>query len=118
MSVKIIQGEDRDITVQLKDGNGANLDLANYVGGGAADMKACFISTGVAIEALFSNVAKPYIRVNGNNDCGSITISLTATETALLDTDGKDFEIDLIDAAGETRIVQVKGQLDISEQIC
>ena len=118
MSVKIIQGEDREITVQLKDGNGANLDLTNYVGGAPADIEACFVSTGAAITATFNNVAKPYIRVNGNNDCGSITISLTAVETALLDADAKDFEIDLIDASSERRIVQVKGQLDISEQIC
>jgi len=115
MSVKIIQGEDRDLTVQLKDGNGANLDLTSYVGGAPANIEACFVSTGAAISADFNGGA---IVVNGSNDCGNITISLTAAQTALLDDGAKDFEIDLTDASSKKRIVQLKGVLDIKEQIC
>jgi len=120
MSVKIIQGEDRDITVQLKNGDGSNLDLTPYNLGApvnSADIKACFVSTGAAIEILESTGG---IVVNGDPSCGNITISLSAAQTALLDPDSKDFEIDLLDdsVATKTRIVQLKGVLDVQEQIC
>jgi len=116
MSLKIIQGEDRDITVQLKDGDGANLDLTQYASG-TGNITACFVSTGAAITA--DRIATTIV-INGSNDCGNITISLTDAQTALLDTSSKDFEIDLLDkdTPFKIRIVQLKGVLDIKEQIC
>ena len=115
MSVKIIQGEDRDIGVQLKDGDGGNLDLTQYASG-TGDIIACFVTTGAAITAsrILTTIA-----INGSNDCGSITISLTAAQTTLMDTDSTDFEVELLDKdTAKTRIVQLTGVLDIKEQIC
>lgn len=115
MSVKIVKGEDRDLTVQLKDGDGKNLDLTSYAGGAPANIEACFVSTGAAITADLNGGS---IAINGSNDCGNITISLTAAQTALLDDAEKDFEINLTNASSKLRIVQLKGVLEVVEQIC
>jgi len=115
MSAKIIQGEDRDLTIQLKNGDGSNLDLTQYASG-TGNITACFVSTGAAISA---DRISGDIAINGSNDCGNITISLAAADTLLLDPDSKDFEIDLLDKdTAKTRIVQLKGVLDVQEQIC
>ena len=115
MSVKIIQGEDRDIIVQLKDGDGKNLDLTQYASG-TGNITACFVSTGAAIslDRIGSGVV-----INGSNDCGNITISVPAADTALLDASSKDLEIELLDKdTAKVRIVQLTGVLDIKAQIC
>lgn len=109
MSAKIIQGEDRDITVKIKDGNGSDYDLTG------ATVLACFKKTdGTTLEVPTDGGS---ITIATPNECGKVTISLTDVETALLAVDSKDFEIE-IDKGAQKRIVQLKGVLDVKERIC
>lgn len=110
-AIKIIQGEDRSITVKLKDGNGADFDLTLY-----DSVEACFKGTSGSItKSLGSGIIK-----ETPNECGKITISLEDADTLLLETGTQSFEV-IIDDLSETdkkRIIQFENSLNIVERIC
>ena len=108
MSVKVIQGEDRTLTVLLKEGTGS-YDLT-----GATEITACFNGTSGAISKTLTGTE---IAVVGSNDCGKITVALTDVETALLEEGVQGFTVE-VDKGTAKRIVNLANSLNVEAKIC
>lgn len=108
MSVKIIQGEDRVLNIQLKEGTGP-YDLT-----GADEITACFNgSSGQILKTLTgSDVA-----IIGTAPEGRITVSLTDTDTNALPAEVQGFTIS-VDKGTNTRIINLPNSLQVEEKIC
>ena len=108
MSVKIIQGEDRVLTVQLKEGSGC-YDLT-----GKTEITACFNGTAGQILKTLTGAD---IAVVGTDPEGKITISLTDVDTNNLPAEVQGFTI-TVDKGTETRIINLPNSLQVQEKIC
>lgn len=104
MSAKIIKGEDRSLTVSLKDENGAALDLTSYSTITATFCKAdgtTFTSTGTASAPV----------------SGKVVFAIPRTDTATMDTGTQGFTIDLDDTTN-LRKVNLSNSIVVEEAIC
>lgn len=108
MSVKIIQGEDRTITVLLRQ-DGSPYDLTGFT-----EITACFIGTSGSITKTQTG---GQIAVVGSNDCGKITIDLTDADTALLEEGLQGFTVD-VDKGTTKRTVNLANSVDVEARIC
>jgi hypothetical protein len=109
MSVKIIQGEDRVLTVRLKNSDGSSYDLT-----GKTEITACFIGTSGTITKLLTATQ---IAVVGSDDCGTITVSLTDADTALLSEGTQGFTVS-VDKGTEKRKINLANSLKVEAAIC
>ena len=95
MSVNIIKGEDRTITVSLKNENGDAYDLT-----GNTEIEACFAGESGTISKTKTGRA---ITVVGSADCGKITIKLDDTDTSDLPAGTSGFTITITEASTDLR---------------
>jgi hypothetical protein len=115
-NAKIIRGQDKTLTpVKIRLANGDPYDLA-----GNTEISACFLNAnGTTLTVTLGAAA---IIVNGIDALGSISITLTDAETALLALgENQTFHV-LVDVGahpGGTRTaIEFKQVLDVIEAIC
>jgi len=111
-ALNIIQGEDRTLTVLLKDGDGNAYDLT-----GNTEITALFCAAAGGTLPSAPTKTGGEITIVGSADCGKIQIVLTDADTALLATGNQDFEIEL-DAGTDKRIVQLLKAINVLERVC
>ena len=109
MSVKIIQGEDRTLTVLLKQTGGLAYDLT-----GATEITACFVGTSGTIS---KTLTATQISIVGSADCGKITITLTDADTALLEEGTQGFTVD-VEVGTDKRTINVANSILVEARIC
>lgn len=97
MSVEVIQGEDRTITVFIKDQDGNAYDLTGVT---AVEGKFKGTSSTVSVTQAAGDIA-----VVSPAGAGEMTITLNETDTAALALGTSSFEL-IIDKSTERRIVQ------------
>jgi hypothetical protein len=105
MSLKIVQGEDRNLSVSLKDENGAAFNL-----------------TGYTATAEFCNADGSQLQVAGTVDPaptnGKVSFSLTNAQTALLDTGTQGFTVTLTDGSSNLRKVNLANSILVEAPLC
>lgn len=110
MSLKIIQGEDRTLTVLLKKSDGTAYD----------------VSTATEIQADFCDVVTPGTiskTLTGTDivvqaQTGQITIKLGDADTPLLDVGTQGFTITVTEASGDLRKINLANSIIVEEAIC
>jgi len=108
MAVKIIQGEDIDLSVNLAQGT-QPYDLTGYT-----EITASFILTaGGCLDKTFTGGD---ITVTSDTR-GEIVVALSDTDTDSLLSGVQSFEV-LIDFGTKRRIAQLKSALNIVEKLC
>ncbi len=107
--IKIIQGEDRDLVLNLVDENsGENFDLTGW----AADKAIFKAADGTNIEKIGGDVT-----INAPAELGKVTVNLSDTDTSAMATsEGASFELE-ISMGTETRIVQFVEALEIISRL-
>ena len=107
MSLKIIQGEDRTLTVSLKDENGAAFDLSDWTA-----------------EASFCDNAGSTFQVAGSILSavgGKVAFTLTDAQTVILDTGTQGFTVTLTKTAapiGDLRKINLANSILVEAPIC
>ena len=112
MSVKIIQGEDRLLTVLLKNSNSSAYDLT-----GATEVAACFINKDDENSPIQKNLASG-VTIVGSADCGKITIKLEETDTVLLEEGVQGFTVTVTEASGDLRKINLPNTINVEAPIC
>jgi len=109
MSAKVVQGEDKTITVTIKDEDGNVYDLSSVT----------------AVTAEITNNTAPCVsKTLGSGvtilapaNCGKLQIVLDTTDTADLEVPTASLELTL-DEGGTESIVQFENAITVSEKIC
>jgi hypothetical protein len=110
MSLKIIKGEDRTVTVLLKNSDGTAYDLTSFT-----EIKACFNNdAGGTIEKLQTTSG---VSVVGSADCGKIAILLTDTDTDALSEGSQGFTVE-VDKGTEKRKINLASSIIVEAPIC
>jgi len=115
MSVEIVKGEDKTLTIDVKDANGDAYDLTGFT-----ELEAEFTQTSPLAKLTLSTVANGNgsVVTSPNPTCGKIQIDIKDPDTLNLESgDNQDLEIIITDAASEKTILQLSGQLKVKERL-
>lgn len=126
MSVKIIKGEDRLMTVFIKTSDKAAYDLStveqitatfcDVVNNTTFDVTLYTPASVIAGVPVLTNPEE--IRVIGNAECGKITVKLTDTQTNLLDEGTQGFTITIQESGGDLRKINLANSIIVEAPIC
>lgn len=116
MAKEVIQGEDKTLTIKLRDSDGDPIDLTPYVGGLPDDIVFCIKRADeTSLELKLSTTGVTVLSAV----LGRIQVVISDTETALLEIGPLGFELELIKSGGtDKNIIQFKEALEVVERVC
>ena len=118
MSVKIIQGENAEFTIKLRDENCDPYDLTNF-----SKFKVCMqgASDGTVVEITETpNANDSKVELLGNAVLGKLKVTLDALDTVLLNpAERADIDLEIDSAAGDNpKRTRFEAALTVLESMC